>query len=779
MGSVREKILFDRGWKFHRGDIETRFPVAKGTAYISAKTERAKQGPACKDFCINDRYSQNHEHRSEDWLDVTLPHDYHAGDGYDPSCNEALGFCRYENAWYVKRFTTQPGDENKRLTLYFEGVATHATVWLNGCLMKHNFCGYTSFEVDITDTVRYDAENVLSVYVSTEEHEGWWYEGGGIYRPVYLVKTEKTAVDLYGVYVKPELQKDGTWCVKIETTLRNDTDGAALLRVENTVLDAQGREIASATASGKFPPREKKILHSVAGVNSPRLWSPDDPYQYTVRTRVLRGERMVDEVFDRFGFRSFFMSPETGLQINGKSYKIKGFCGHESVGFCGKSVPDNIQRYRVQLMREMGANGYRTTHYPQSVGLMDALDEAGFIVMDETRWFESTEEGLAQLEMLVRRDRNRPGVFFWSVGNEEMLASEDRGRRIFKTMKALVKKLDDRPVTIAVTTKPEEAAVLEDCDLIALNYKWDHFDPLHARYPEKPVVSSECGATGTSRGWYHDEDVSRGLRPAFDMTVNNAFRSRERTWKFIFERPWIMGGYHWNLGEYRGEAAWPCVSSKSGAIDLYLQKKDAFWQHQSFFCEKPMVHLLPHWNHAGLEGTSILVWAYTNQPRAELFLNGESLGVCEVERCGHAEWQVPYTPGKLEVRAYDATGNAVAADCRETTGEPVALRLSLDTPGVTANGRDLAILTCTAVDAAGREVPDAEPTVRFIAEGAGSVYSTGAVNTDHTPIFCPDRKMWMGRAAAAVRTAAEPGTCRVTVTSPGLRAAQLTFEVKA
>lgn len=775
---MREKLLLRTGWKFHRGDVETQFSTAKGTAYMSAKTERAKQGPACKDYSMA-YFAQNHIHPQEQWTDVQIPHDYLAGDGYDPTCNEALGFCHYENAWYVLRFSTRPGDEALRLTLLFEGVATHATVWLNGCLLRHNFCGYTSFEVDITDTVRHDAENVLAVYVNTEEHEGWWYEGAGIYRPVYLVRTEKTAVDLYGVYVKPALQKDGTWCVKTEVTVRNDGDGAAALRTETSVLDADGQQIATAAAGGRIAEREKRVFSTVMGVNAPRLWSPDDPYQYTMRTRVFRGERLVDEVFDRFGFRSFVMDPNEGLFINGKHYWIKGFCGHESVGFCGKAVPDNLQRYRVQLMKEMGANGYRTSHYPQSVALMDALDEAGFIVMDETRWFESTEEGLAQLEMLIRRDRNRPGVFFWSVGNEEPLVCDARGKRIFKTMKAFVRKLDDRPVTIGVTHDPEHAQVMQDCDMISFNYKWDHIDAVHAMYPDKPTLVSECGASGTGRGWYHEEDKLRGLRPAYDLTVNNAFRSQERTWQFIFARPYLCGGYHWNLNEYRGEAVWPRISSMSGAVDLYLQKKDAFWQHQSFFCDTPVVHLLPHWNHRGLERTPIAVWAYTNQPRVELFLNGESFGAREVERCAHAEWQVPYAPGRLEVKAYDADGNTVATDLRETTGAPVRLCLSLDTPEVMANGQDLAILTCTVLDADGRKVPDAEPMVHFIAEGAGRVYSTGAVNNDHTPIFSPDRQLWAGSAAVAVRTGTEPGTCRVTVTSPGLLAAQLTFPVTA
>ena len=775
---MRKMIRLQDGWKFHRGDVEPHYPKFKGVAYVGAKTERAKQGPACKDYIINDPFSRNHVHSAEDWETVSVPHDYHAADGYDPNENEALGFCRYENGWYVLRFTVSPEEADRRLTLYFEGVTTHATVWLNGFLMKHNFCGYTSFEVDITDAARVGEENVLSVYVSTEETEGWWYEGGGITRPVWLVSTAKTAVDLYGVYVKPERQNDGTWCVKTETTVRNDTDGTVALRVENTILDEDGNEVATAAAGSRAPWREKRVLHTVMGVNSPALWSPETPALYTMRTRVFRGEKCVDEVTDRFGFRTFVTDPENGLFINGKPYKIKGFCGHESVGLCGRAVPDNLQRYRVKLMQEMGANGYRTSHYPQSVALMDALDEAGFIVMDETRWFESTEEGLAQLEMLVKRDRNRPGVFFWSVGNEEFLATDERGRRIFKTMKAFVKKLDDRPVTMAVTEKPINAVVFDECDAIGINYKWDHYVPVHEKHPTKPMFSAECGATGTTKGWYFEDDPAGGHVTAYDHTINNAFRSREFSWKFLLETPWVMGGYHWNLGEYRGEAVWPRVSSVSGTLDWCLRKKDAFWQHRAFFTDTPMVHVLPHWNFAGMEGEPIRVVAYTNQPRAELFLNGKSLGAVAVERYGHAEWQVPYAPGNIEVRVYNKERTLTATDRRETTGAPVALRLVADTADVAANGRDLALITCEVVDAAGRVVPDAEVPVRFAVSGAGSFYSSGAVNTDHTPITSPERTTWCGTATAAVRTGKEPGECTVIATAGGLSAAVFRFAVK-
>ena len=773
----REKILFDKGWYFHRGDIETPYPTRKGTAYMSAKTERAKMGPACKDYLIPSDYSANHEHQSESWARIDLPHDYLVNDIPDQKYNEAYGFVDGGNAWYLKRFTVDKADFDKRITLLFEGIVGHATVWLNGCLLKHNYCGYTTFEVDLTDYIDFEKENALAVYAESGHHEGWWYEGAGIYRHVWMVKTEKTAFDLWGVYAKPT-KKDGSWTVETELTVRNDDDAPHRVSALCTLTDAAGSPVAEAVCrGGVVPPRAKRAFSVSVPVESPLLWSPDAPNLYTLTATLSVGTHAVDSEAVRIGFRAFVMDPDKGLFINGKHYKIKGYCAHEVCGFGGKWVADNIQRHRVKLMKENGANGYRCSHYPQSEALMDALDENGFIVMDETRWFESTEESLAQLEAVIKRDRNRPSVFFWSLGNEEPHHLTEQGRRIFKAMKAHARRFDDRPMITAITHSPENATVLSDCDLIGINYKWDHYEAVRQKCPDKPILSSECGATGTTRGWYHAAAPERGVLSAYDTTINNAFRSRERTWQHIMERDWVMGGYHWDFNEHRGEAAWPRVCSASGSVDLFWRKKDAYYQHTALWTKEPMIHLLPHWNHEGMEGEPIRVVAYTNQPAAELFLNGKSLGRVVIPSFGHAEWQVPYEKGTLQVCALDATGAVVTAtDTRVTAGAPARLALTLETEELCANGCDLALIGVRVLDAEGNPVANACPTVHFTVEGAGKLWGTGGANTDHIPACSPDRKLWMGEGALAVRATDKAGECRVIAEAEGLASAVLKFE---
>ncbi len=782
---MREKILFDDGWLFHRGDIKPKFPEVKGTAYMSAKTERYHMGPASIGYFGDaDTYDNRREHKSERWDPVTLPHDYIIDNEAKEHENCALGFFPYENAWYRKKFKLPAEDQGRRLTLYFEGVATHATVYLNGCLLKHNFCGYTSFEVDITDVALYGEDNFLAVYVNTEEHESWWYEGGGIYRHVWLQKTDATALDLYGIYVRTEKTGDDTWQIRVENTVRHDAKGTQRIRTVTTLTArASGEVLATLTAEGMVDEYDKTTLSATAEVKDPHLWSLEDPYLYDAVTQVfVLGEEACEVDSDRahFGFRYMYADPDHGFFLNGKHVVLQGVCGHADCGLTGKAVPDNIHREKVHMMKEMGANAYRCSHYPQAEVLMDAFDEMGMLVMDETRWFESTDEGLEQLTMVMKRDRNRPSVIFWSIGNEEPLFVTEQGRRIGRRMAAHAHKLDNtRFILMANDKAPNRATVYDECELIGINYNLNLFDEVHAQRPNQAIFSSENCATGTTRGWYYPTSPKNAYCSAYDADTNNWFLGREKTWKFLREREWVMGGFQWIAFEHRGEAVWPRLCSQSGAIDLYLQKKDAFYQNQSFWTAEPMVHLLPHWNFAGREGEEIRVSAYTNCEAVELFLNGSSLGVVEVEQYGHAEWRVPYAPGELSCKAFRG-GVCVATDKKETSGRGVRLALRLENKeALRAGGRDLAIVTCMVLDEEGREVPDAAlPLVRFMTDGNGVIHSTGSDICDHTNLLLPDRRMRAGRITAAVRTGKNAGVMRVYAESDGLASASLAIELK-
>ena len=775
---MREKILFDDDWKFHKGDIEQKEPSCKGPVYIQAKTERKRTGPACIQYVANsDDYSTDIELNVEKWEDVTLPHDYIIGQIPKEENNNALGYFKYENAWYRKKFTLSSDDKDKRLCLFFEGVAVNATVYLNGCLMGHNFCGYTSFEIDITDYVEFDKENVLAVYVdATSSHEGWWYEGAGIYRHVWLVKTEKIAVDLWGVYVKPEYN-DGKWNLHIENTVRNDSYEASWAEVVTDIFD-RDKKVLTLKGNADVLPMSKTETAFDGEIKNPHLWSVEDPHQYKAVTHIYCGGKETDSYETKFGFRYFSYSPEEGFTINGKKTFINGVCAHQDFGLTGKAVPDNIQRHKIKLIKEMGANGYRCSHYPHSEATMDALDEMGFIVMAETRWFESTKEGIEQLNMLVRRDRNRPSVFFWSVGNEEPKFITESGRRISRKLIERVRQLDNsRYIVSAVSNNPDEATVYQDLDVIGINYNHSKYAAIHKAYPEKMILASECCATSTTRGWYYDDDLQKGYYNAIDKDTNEWFIGRERMWQFFSENPWIVGGYQWIAFEHRGECMWPRLCSQSGAIDLFMQKKDAFYQNQSLFIsDKPVIHLLPHWNFEGMEGENIRVVAYTNCDEAELFVNGKSLGKITIDKPGHAEWQVPYETGTIKVVGY-IDGKAEVEDSKTTTKRPEKLVLELENEIEKANGRDIALVSCYCVDSNGLEVPNATPYVSFTTNRLGKIVGTGSDVCDHHPVTDTDRKMRAGRASVAVMVGKNAGTLKLYAEADGLKSAVLNIEL--
>lgn len=751
MRFMREKICIDGNWLFHRGDFDKKTPALKGPVYISSKSESEKWGPAARFYDDkSDSYDDGRELSCDRWETVDLPHDYMIEKTPDRGCNNTRGYVEYENAWYRKYLKITKEDEGKRITLYFEGIATQSDIYVNGHIVKHNYCGYNPFEIDISDVLEYDvtAVNVVAVYTNAKAHNGWWYEGGGICRHVWLQKTAPVCVETHGLYILPEKCGENEWQVTATVTLLNETQTAQRADVSVRLLDGE-KVIGKSCDTADIASYGKTDSKTEISVSAPRLWDINDPYMYTAEVTVCVNGDEYDRYTDRFGFRNFEFNCDKGFLLNGRRVTVNGVCCHEGFGITGRAVPDSIQRYQIRLMKEMGANGYRTSHYQQTKSYMDAFDEQGFLVMDEARWFESTKEAMEQLESLIKRDRNRPSVIMWSTSNEEPLHITDTGRKLHKAIAAQIRKYDyTRPVTAAEDKTPDKSAIYDECDFIGINYNLSIYDTVHKMRPNKPVFASECCATGTTRDWNFDADANGRIRDK-DRDANDWFLGREKIYKALRERSYVFGCYQWAAVEHRGEAAWPRVCSCSGALDLFLQKKGAFYQNKSHWTKEPMAHIVPHWNFKGLEGKEILVTVYTNCEESELFLNGESLGKQQIEKYGHGEWNVKYTPGTLEVKGYIG-GKEVCSDKRVTTGKPVALRLTRDND-FTANGSDIALFTCECVDENGRAVPDAAEYVSFSVSAPARIIGTGSDNCDHNNVANTSRKMYMGKIRVAVK----------------------------
>ena len=744
------------GWKFCVSAENFSTPLHKQAHYEGAKTENRLRGFASL------HYDTNNGRCNELWKPVSVPHDYIIQQTPSPDYTGALGSQDYPEAWYRRNLKFTEDDRGRRIVLCFEAVATRCEVYFNGCFICENHTAYTPFEADISDFVQFGEgeTNLLAVRIlPTKEHEGWWYTGAGITRPVWLLKTDPAAIDHRGIWVRPVKVSDTLWRCEIETTLVNEKTTAETVTVKS---DIEGKTVLSEAV---LQPYAKTVVRQSIEVENPRLWDTEHPNLYSCRSTVLRGEEEIDALNTTFGFRTAEFCTD-GFYLNGKKTFIKGVCMHEDYGITGRAVPPAILRYRVRLMREMGANGWRCAHYPHSIVAMDALDRAGMLTMAETRHFSSAPEHMEQLEVLVRRDRNHPSVILWSIGNEEWYFTEERGARIAHRMMAAIRHLDpDRDVTCAVDKNVDKAPVHDVVDVMGVNYNMKFVDALHENRPDKPMVYSECTAAGTSDRWYSESDGAAGKMSGYDHQSYSFGHSAAYTWKFITDRPFIAGGFQWAGMEYRGEAEWPRLCSISGAVDLFLQKKDNFRHMRAIWTDEPQVYLIPHWNMRGREGEVLPIFVYTNCNKVTLTLNGRILGTKDASRYENVRFDVPYEPGVLCATGLDENGNEIARYEAKTTGEACGLRLRLDNEAeVRAEGIGAAAhITAYAVDKDGNEVPDAADTLTFSITGAATssseehlrravILGTGSSNCDPVPCHVRTRKMENGRAAVCVCT---------------------------
>ena len=583
---------------------------------------------------------------------------------------------------------------------------------------------------------------MLTVRVDATQAEGWFYEGAGIYRHVWLTRTAPVHVPRDGVYVtarpeeapargagpahvKPVAQHVAD--VKLVTLVANASDRAETVRLESRIVDPGGRTVATLAAPAvrvaPWKAAEVRQATSLAGFTA---WSLETPALYRVVSTLRIGTRGVDEVVTRFGIRSIRFDAARGFFLNGTRVPVNGTCNHQDHAGVGAAVPDRLQRYRIERLKEMGVNAYRTSHNPPAPEILDACDELGMLVMDETRLFNSNDQALDQLRAMVTRDRNHPSVVLWSIGNEEPEQGTPRGNRIARTMVRAVKDLDaTRPTTYA-SNSGVYAGVNEVMDVRGFNYNMEQIDRYHKEHPGQPLFGSEIASTVSTRGEYAD-DKARGYLSAYDRH-KPAWGELAQEWvSFFGARPWLAGGFIWTGFDYRGEPTpyeWPCINSHFGILDTCGFPKDLFWYYKSWWTNAPVLHLLPHWNWPGREGQPIEVWAFTNADQVRLSLNGRDLGARTVERYGHAEWQVPYEPGRLEAIGYRA-GREVSRTAVETTGPPARLTLSADRAQIAGDRRDLAIVTVSAVDEKGRAMPTAGHDVSFDVTGPGRIIGVG------------------------------------------------------
>jgi beta-galactosidase len=775
----RERLLLDFNWRFqlgHANDPAQDFGYGNGEEF--AKTGEFMRVPSKPDFDVSG------------WRQVDLPHDWVVELPFenDPALYNQ-GFKPVGRAhpatsigWYRRVFEIPAGDHGRRLGLEFDGVFRDCLVALNGIYLGRNLSGYAPFRFDISDVANYGGSNVLVVRADATEHEGWFYEGAGIYRHVWLVKTAPLHVAPGGTFVSSDVH-GGAATVVVQTQVENESDGAPVCRIVSTVTDPSGKVVArAATAPARVAGWSGREFTQRIAVPHPALWSLEHPQLHRLTTVIEAGGVEVDRLETAFGIRTIRFDADHGFFLNGERVELKGTCNHQDHAGVGSALPDRLQYHRVERLKGMGCNAYRTSHNPPTAELLDACDRLGMLVLDETRMMASSEEAVSQFSRLIRRDRNHPCVFAWSIGNEEwFVQGSERGALIAAAMKRQAARLDPSRLVTEAMNGDWGKGLSGVVDIQGFNYFVGDIDAYHRDHPHQPSMATEIASTVSTRGIYEKDEV-RGYLSAYDVNAPRWGSTAERWWTYFDARPFLAGGFVWTGFDYRGEPTpyqWPCISSHFGIMDTCGFPKDNYFYYQAWWGKAPVLHLFPHWNWLGKEGQEIEVWCHSNLERVELFLNGRSLGAQDVQRDVHLMWKVPYAAGKLEARGYKG-GQVALTATQETTGAAARILLAADRPRVVADGEDVAVVEVRVVDATGRLVPLADDEITFRVSGSGRLIGVGNGDpSSHEQDKGAARRVFNGLCMAIVQAAKAAGEIQIEATAPGLASGLLSINCEA
>jgi beta-galactosidase len=778
--SARSHINFDGDWKFNFGNAAN---PAKDFNYgivsiysKSGKSEGTAIDPKFKDA---------------DWRTLNLPHDWAVelpfvnspnfdvmSHGYKP-----VGglFPETSIGWYRKHFYVDKKDSGQRFQIQFDGIFRDANIWINGFFLGNNKSGYVGASCDITDYINYDKNNVVVVRVDASQYEGWFYEGAGIYRHVWLNQYNNLHIANDGVFIYSNVHKN-TAEINIEATVENQNLSSSSCTVSAIVTDRNGKVIGQTKEQPlSLNINENKIVKQKIVLSNPISWSLDDPYLYHVTSIIKSAGKIIDSENKRFGIRTIEIKP-SGVFLNGKYVKIKGTNNHQDHAGVGSALPDYLQYYRIGLLKEMGANAYRTSHNAPTPELLDACDSLGMLVLDEQRLLNSSPEYMSQFEHLIKRDRNHPSIFLWSIGNEEgWIQTTSTGRRIAQTLLAKQKELDPtRTSTYAADVPNVFHGINEVIPVRGFNYRQFAVADYHKSHPTQPIIGTEMGSTVTTRGIYVKDSVI-GYVPDQDITAPWWASTAETWWTLAAENNFWLGGFVWTGFDYRGEPTpfqWPNINSHFGLMDMCGFPKNIYYYYQSWWSDKDVLHISPHWNWSartplenGKEGQPIDVWVNSNADNVELFLNGKSLGKKNMPRNSHLQWNVLYEPGTLGAVAYKQ-GKKITSKV-ETTGKPTEVVITPYKTTMVADGKDATVINVTVIDKQGREVPDADNLIHFNVKGDAKIIGVGNGNpSSHEADKYFDntwqRKLFNGKCQFIVQSGTREDFVHIEAASDGL-----------
>ena len=789
--NVRETIRLDDGWKFAFGNAaDPKKDFGCGTEYFNYLTKANSihnEGPYVANF--ND----------STWQEVKVPHDWVTILPYADVASHSHGYktvgYKYPETsvgWYRKTINIPACDLGKHIALQFDGIFRNARVWFNGFYMGTEPSGYATQVYDVTEYVNYGGDNLICVRADATLEEGWFYEGAGIYRDAWLMKSAAVGVAPFGTFVYADLKQPyDKVTIYVETEVNNHSLTTQQCEVSHRLLDADGREVAKSESS-TIMLRAKQTLNSqllTLNLNAPHLWSPADPYLYKVETTVKVDGRVTDVYETTTGIRDVEFDADRGFLLNGQPLKLKGVNMHQDHAGVGAAIPDALQAWRIKQLKKMGCNAYRASHNPMTPALLDICDREGILVIDENRLTGINEEHLRLLERMIKRDRNHPSVILWSNGNEEWgMENTIQGTRIAAAMREYTHLLDPtRHSTIANAGGRE---MVKGLDVVGFNYiVQNDVDNQKKNNPTWKIVGTEETTGCGTRGWYFKDEKYPGRMVSLNRTMEQNYENIiERGWKFYDERPWAAGLFYWTGFDYRGEPnplSYPAHDSEFGILDYCGFPKDEAYYLKSWWTDEPVLHIFPHWNLQGHEGEEVEVWAYSNCDEVELTVNGKKLGRQPMPRNGHLKWKAVYQPGRVEATGYK-NGKRILTKTIETTKAAAKVVLKADRQQIAADGQDMAIVNIELHDQKGRFVPNACPVLTFCLEGDANIIGCGNGDPSYLGSDHPDKQpchtfsipAFNGRAQVLIQSGKLPSTVTLKCTADGLKYGLLTITTK-
>ena len=789
--NVRQTTRLNEGWRFAFGNAaDPQKDFGCGTEYFNYLTKANSihnEGPYSLKF--ND----------SEWQEVNVPHDWvttlpYAREASHSHGYKTVGFKYPETSvgWYRKTINIPEEDLGKRIMLQFDGIFRNARVWFNGFYMGTEPSGYATQVYDVTEYVNYGGDNLICVRADATLEEGWFYEGAGIYRDAWLVKTAAVSVAPFGTFVYADIEEPYT-TVTIETEVCNSSLETKEFNVHQRLLDAEGELLATSQPDAPritiLPKQTIKCKQQLV-VEKPHLWSPDNPYLYKVVTRVSSGKEEYDMYETTLGIRKVEFDADHGFLLNGEPLKLKGVNIHQDHAGVGSAIPEALMAWRIKQLKKFGCNAYRSSHNPMTPALLDICDREGILVIDENRLSGINGEHLRLLENMIRRDRNHPSVILWSDGNEEWgMENTVQGTRIAAAMREHTRLLD--PTRHSTIANAGGSEMIKGLDVVGFNYILQNdVDNRKAANPTWKIVGTEETTGCGTRGVYFNDPAQPGRMASMNLTADkDGTENRiERGWKFYAERPWAAGVFYWTGIDYRGEPnplSYPATDSEFGILDYCGFPKDEAWYLKSWWTDEPTLHIFPHWNLQGHEGEEIELWAYSNCDEVELTVNGKNLGRQKMPRNGHLKWKATYQPGKVVAVGYK-NGKHILTETIATTKPAAKIILKADRQQISPDNRDVAVVTVEIQDKNGNIVPDACPMLSIRLDGNGRILGVGNGDPSYLGADSPKEKdcrtfqipAFNGLAQILVQSSNSASTLNLSCSSENLKTGSITIEAK-